>query len=604
MADFGNNNVIGFNILQLNDLASLRINLSDPNDEWTLSADGRLDINASATVADGSGIHGSDFNMAGTATIDGNSLWTARTDISGEVTIAAGSRLTLTGGHLGDPNWLLDATINGPGVLGAENIDALHGHGTIHADIDFDGNAELFAHSGTLILTGDILDARLLGTFDATAILDMTNPWFTGVVTQVVLQGGELRGATITNDNLIRAAAGETLVTARVINDLQILADGGDLEFESAANDNDWDGTANDGQLNVFNGDITLHDNADFEYSGTIFIGSGSELFTTGFSFEMQSGSLVDMNGGTWRQSANRTTEMGGEVVVDAPLESSFKTGGASSTFQFESTADVTLNGNLRLDSGITRIEAGATFTGAGRLINHTGRRLEVDHLADVGVIVENQGLYDNSGPDVGLNEVITFVQTASGTFRIDLQGTTALRYDRLRLDNQAQLAGNLELMLGGGYVPVLGDTLDIILAAGGVTGTFSNVIQPIGMSAGLMFDVIYNPMLVQLMVIEQLLLPGDYNQDGAVDAADYVVWRDTLGLLGAGLAADGDGNGSIDAGDYDVWRANFGNTSAPGAGAATGQTELAEVPEPPTFLLLVTAAMLWWQLRRNDAFT
>ena len=176
----------------------------------------------------------------------------------------------------------------------------LHGFGTINADIDFDGDSELVRrrrHADTL--NGDILDARLLGTFDANAILDVTNPWNTGVVTQVVLQGGELRGATITNDNLIRAAAGETLVTARVINDLQIFADGGDLEFETAGNDNDWDGTTNDGQLNAFDGDITLHDNADFEYAGTIFIGSGSELFTTGFSFEMQPGSLVDMTGGT-----------------------------------------------------------------------------------------------------------------------------------------------------------------------------------------------------------------------------------------------------------------------------------------------------------------
>ena len=73
MADFGNDNVIGFNTLVLNDVATLTVNLSDPNEEWTLTADGRLDINASTTVADGSGIHGSDFNMAGMATISGNS---------------------------------------------------------------------------------------------------------------------------------------------------------------------------------------------------------------------------------------------------------------------------------------------------------------------------------------------------------------------------------------------------------------------------------------------------------------------------------------------------------------------------------------------------
>ena len=99
MADFGNDNVIGFNTLVLNDVASLTINLSVADDEWTLTDEGRLDINASTTAAEGSGIHGADFNMAGTATINGNSVWGARTDISGTVTIAAGSRLTLGGGH-------------------------------------------------------------------------------------------------------------------------------------------------------------------------------------------------------------------------------------------------------------------------------------------------------------------------------------------------------------------------------------------------------------------------------------------------------------------------------------------------------------------------
>ena len=40
----------------------------------------------------------------------------------------------------------------------------------------------------------------------------------------------------------------------------------------------------------------------------------------------------------------------------------------------------------------------------------------------------------------------------------------------------------------------------------------------------------------------------GDYNGDGKVDAADYTVWRDTLGST-TDLRADGNGNGSIDAG-------------------------------------------------------
>ena len=38
-------------------------------------------------------------------------------------------------------------------------------------------------------------------------------------------------------------------------------------------------------------------------------------------------------------------------------------------------------------------------------------------------------------------------------------------------------------------------------------------------------------------------LLDGDYNVDGVVDAADYVVWRDSLDETGRGLAADGTGS-------------------------------------------------------------
>ena len=56
--------------------------------------------------------------------------------------------------------------------------------------------------------------------------------------------------------------------------------------------------------------------------------------------------------------------------------------------------------------------------------------------------------------------------------------------------------------------------------------------------------------------------LPGDYNHDDRVDAADYVVWRKTFGSTTA-LAADGSGNQQIDQADFDVWRRNFGTTVA-----------------------------------------
>ncbi len=74
--------------------------------------------------------------------------------------------------------------------------------------------------------------------------------------------------------------------------------------------------------------------------------------------------------------------------------------------------------------------------------------------------------------------------------------------------------------------------------------------------------------------------LHGDYNANGVVDAADYIIWRNSLGQSGSGLAADGDGDLTIDQDDYTVWRTNFAS-SAPAFATAV-------VPEPAAFGLLV----------------
>ncbi len=69
--------------------------------------------------------------------------------------------------------------------------------------------------------------------------------------------------------------------------------------------------------------------------------------------------------------------------------------------------------------------------------------------------------------------------------------------------------------------------------------------------------------------------LPGDYSGNGAVDAADFSVYRDNLG---ASVVLPNDTTpGSVTAADYAVWQANFG------AGAASSIA----VPEPKTLAIL-----------------
>jgi hypothetical protein len=80
---------------------------------------------------------------------------------------------------------------------------------------------------------------------------------------------------------------------------------------------------------------------------------------------------------------------------------------------------------------------------------------------------------------------------------------------------------------------------------------------------------------------VESEGLPGDYNADGSVDAADYVVWRKNP----AGFGGDPAG--------YNTWRANFDGPT--GAGSGFGASA---VPEPAA-LVLASFAIAICSLKR-----
>jgi hypothetical protein len=63
--------------------------------------------------------------------------------------------------------------------------------------------------------------------------------------------------------------------------------------------------------------------------------------------------------------------------------------------------------------------------------------------------------------------------------------------------------------------------------------------------------------------------LPGDFNTDGVVDAADYVAWR----------------NGAANPTDYETWRANFGAGASASAAGLGASANVASVPEPASWV-------------------
>jgi glucose/arabinose dehydrogenase len=101
----------------------------------------------------------------------------------------------------------------------------------------------------------------------------------------------------------------------------------------------------------------------------------------------------------------------------------------------------------------------------------------------------------------------------------------------------------------------------------------------------------------------------GDYNEDATIDAADYVVWRNTMGdTVNPWAGADGNGDGMITSDDYDIWRLNFGKT-IPNLTGVSGS--LAGVPEPSGLVFVLAAgltlfAMPWrhWPRSANTRST
>lgn len=90
--------------------------------------------------------------------------------------------------------------------------------------------------------------------------------------------------------------------------------------------------------------------------------------------------------------------------------------------------------------------------------------------------------------------------------------------------------------------------------------------------------------------------VPGDYNGDGFVNAADYVFWRDANGATGvpAGTGADGNGDTNVTQADYDFWRQRFGGSAGSGSGAVN-----ANVPEPASWIMAMCGVLAAVACRR-----
>ena len=223
-------------------------------------------------------------------------------------------------------------------------------------------------------------------------------------------------------------------------------------------------------------------------------------------------------------------------------------------------------------------------FAGQG-MQNPAGHRLSIHNpnFKEAGIGVIN-GTNGSVGPQLvtqnfGSTGDATFV---TGVVFEDLDGDNFYDIGEGRSGVRVDVDGSgffaISTDSGGYTVPVSGDgNYEVTFSGGG----FSDFVSTAIVSNGENVKIDY---LVSL-------LPGDYNGDGFVDAADFTVWRDNVGAPAGTLPNDIDG-GVIGTWQYDTWVANYGSSSATSSASA--------VPEPSMAMLSLMGVSLLKRTRSS----
>ena len=181
------------------------------------------------------------------------------------------------------------------------------------------------------------------------------------------------------------------------------------------------------------------------------------------------------------------------------------------------------------------------------------------------------------------------------GKLNSDLSNTSL--YDKVVVSGNVSLEATTILNLPAVFTPSVVQSFTLIdnQGANPIGGTFSNYAEGASVFYGAQeYHLTYTGGtgndLVLAPVVASVL--GDYNNNGVVDAADYVLWRN-----GGPLQNEVETAGSVTPEDYTAWRARFGNTA--GSGSSNLGSSSA-VPEPATVLLVAIALSSVFTFRRG----
>jgi hypothetical protein len=222
------------------------------------------------------------------------------------------------------------------------------------------------------------------------------------------------------------------------------------------------------------------------------------------------------------------------------------------------------------------------------------------DRSGDLDLIVRQGSHAPGTEPGATFDRfsnVATINAAGRISFTASLSGTDPADHDSLGLWAEDQ-SGNLSLIVRAGQVFHIAANDDRIVSQIWPAATLSGLPVSFNENFTLAFILDFTDGSQAIYTASLLSLPGDYDHNGVVDAADYVIWRKTIGQSGNALAADANNNGHVDSDDFDIWRANYGATT----GADSGAT-FSSIPEPASLLMMLLGAAATLALRiRKDS--
>lgn len=236
-------------------------------------------------------------------------------------------------------------------------------------------------------------------------------------------------------------------------------------------------------------------------------------------------------------------------------------------------TAPWRLNGTLAV--GQNAVVDGAFIENAGTIRGHG--------MIDT-VVIDHGGTVD-PGSSPGELTLLAYDGSSAGTVLIELGGEApGTEHDVLKVIGDAELAGELDVSLYGGYVPDL-YVRHTILTAGRVIDAFD--VHTLFNVSGSYTVVEYDATSIDVF----LAMSGDFDADGDIDGADLSYFLSNFtgpGVTTSDPLTDLDGDGDTDGADFSILASSF-----------TGPLSPAVVPEPGALSLLAFGLGLIARRRR-----